>query len=111
MRQLLQIAPLLLIGFSAPAIAGKKEDQIAACMWQRMPQSAEKFVAAATPQEETRALFEGLAVCAEGDLTVNTRALKRRLAETRPAEISENTEEPALFICTRDAEGQCEASE
>ena len=110
MRAALLIAPIALIGLSVPVFAGEKEDRLAACMWERMPESADRFVRASTPQEETKGLFDGLAVCSEGDLKVNTRALKKRLQETRPAVIVANTEQPAVFVCTKKADGTCEES-
>ena len=95
--------------FAVPATAGKTED-IAVCMWDKMPNSANDFISSADQQIKVKGLMDGLVVCADGDLRVNTRKLAKVLEKTKPSETGPNEEAPQGQVCVY-KNGECKLVE
>ena len=109
MKVPIAIAAIIFASVATPAQAGKVE-RLAACMWERIPQSAEDFIAASEQSVKMQGLFAGLAVCGDGDLRVNTKRLEDVLRETRPQTIGKNKDKPEVFTCMVE-DGECKPVE
>jgi hypothetical protein len=102
-------AVAILGAIGAPASAGKTDD-LAACMWEKVPQSANDFVSSDDQVTKTKGLFAGMVACGKDDLAVNTKKLKKALLISMPKVVGENKENPMVFTCIYE-NGECKPVE
>lgn len=110
-------AASLVIG-STPAIAGKKDDAWAKCLWEHVPTSANNWIgmslpksrsAMGDPKPEYALQFRLQAACYE-KLTkegksrpsrFNAKKVRKALIATKPQEVLEDTLDPKAYRCMR----------
>ena len=84
----------------SPAIAGKKLDVLAACMWEKTPTTTEKFIQSEKGMQQFELFMKAVAGCDTGkSMNVDLKGLRKAAIKLRPAEIGEDKEtDTEVFI-------------
>ena len=108
MRSVLAAGILALaVSFAAPAVAKPgKTEQLAACMWSKMPTTTAAFAPSQRGMQEFSLFMKAAAECDPPAGNMNLLNLKKRLQATRPLTVGpdQGTGEGA-FVCPRGADG------
>ena len=105
------LAGAFVLGFYllSPAYAGKPEDALAMCMWEKMPTTTDAFSKGGKNPDDFELFMKAIAPCdsSKGATTINLKSMKKRLIKIRPATIGSDTSKPAnAFICEKGPDGK-----
>lgn len=93
----------------SPAHAGKAQDGLVLCMWEKMPTTTEAFVNNTEIPKDFELFVLASAACdtTKGSMTLNLKSVKKKLLKIRPTMIGPDTVKPTnVFVCDKATDGK-----
>lgn len=91
------------------AHAGKNQDGLMLCMWEKMPTTTDAFVNNADIPKDFELFVLASAACdtTKGSMTLNLKSVKKKLLKVRPTVIGPDSVKPTnVFVCDKATDGK-----